>query len=149
MAGQEKGETARLREQARELGLSEAVRFVGFLDLAGKQREFARNDIFLNTNRIDNMPVSVLEAAAFGLPIVATAVGGIPFMLQDQRTALLVPDDDVAAMTCAVERLLADPTLAAALSRNARVLAEASAWPGVFSLWEPLIDELVGCRATV
>jgi L-malate glycosyltransferase len=147
MAGQEKGELARVRARARQLGLDGATRFVGFLDLVGKQREFARHDIFLNTNRVDNMPVSVLEAAAFGLPIVATEVGGIPYVLEHEHTALLVPNDDVAAMACAVERLLAEPSLAQALSRNGRSLAEASAWPAVFALWEPLIDEVARCHA--
>ncbi|MGH9013068.1 MAG: glycosyltransferase family 4 protein [Acidimicrobiia bacterium] len=147
MAGQEKGKLARVRARARELGLDAAARFVGFLDLAGKQREFARHDIFLNTNRVDNMPVSVLEAAAFGLPIVATEVGGIPYLLEHEHTALLVPNDDATAMACAIERLLAEPSLAQALSRNGRSLAEASAWPSVFALWEPLLDEVARHRA--
>jgi glycosyltransferase involved in cell wall biosynthesis len=148
MAGQDKGELARVRARARELELDGAVRFVGFLDRAGKQREFARNHIFLNTNRIDNMPVSVLEAAAFGLPIVATDVGGIPYLLEHERTALLVADDDAAAMTCAVERLLTEPSLVQALSRNGRSVAEASSWTTVFARWEPLIDEVAGRHAT-
>ena len=72
-------------------GLGEAVSFPGFLDEAGKARAFTDHDVFLNTNRIDNTPVSVIEAAAHGLPIVATEVGGIPYLLADRETASSCP----------------------------------------------------------
>lgn len=143
MAGQDKGSLGQMRELAQELGLADAVRFVGFLDKVGKDREFATHDIYLNTNHVDNMPVSVLEAAAYGLPVVATAVGGIPFLLRDGDNGLLVPDDDAAAMATAVRRLLAQPALAQKLSANGRQLAEASAWPAVFAKWEPLFQSVL------
>jgi L-malate glycosyltransferase len=142
MAGQDKGQLAATRALAAAHGLQERVRFAGFLDLAGKQREFAQHDIFLNTNRVDNMPVSVLEAAAFGLPVVATAVGGIPFLLTHAETGLLVAPEDAAAMATAVTRLLHDPELAARLGRNGRLLAESCAWERVKSQWEALFAEL-------
>ena len=52
------------------------------------------------------MPVSVIEAAAFGLPIVATKVGGIPYLLEHEKNALLVDSEDVDGMVSAVKRLL-------------------------------------------
>ena len=143
MAGQEKGLHAAVEGLARQRGLGAAVRFPGFLDPAGKASEFAAHDIYLNTNRVDNMPVSVLEAAAFGLPIVATAVGGVPHLLRDGETGILVPDGDVAAMTAAVRRLLDEPGLAAKLSANGRRLAESSAWEPVMAQWEGLFDEVL------
>jgi glycosyltransferase involved in cell wall biosynthesis len=136
MAGQEKGTLGAVQALIARLGLAERVRFAGFLDHGGKQREFAAHDVFLNTNRVDNMPVSVVEAAAFGLPIVATAVGGVPDLLSDGETGLLVPDDDAPAMTAALECLLADSDLAGRLSANGRRLAERSSWESVFPLWE-------------
>ena len=48
-------------------------------------------DVFLNTTNYDNTPVSVLEAMACGLPLVSTNVGGIPYLLEDGKTALLAP----------------------------------------------------------
>src|SRR5262249_20350205 len=111
MAGQEKGRLASVQQLVADLGLVDQVRFVGFLDRCGKQREFAAHDLFLNTNHVDNMPVSVLEAAAFGLPIVATAVGGVPYLLKDKETALLIADDNAQAMTEAVIRLIQDSEL--------------------------------------
>ncbi|MGC8667529.1 MAG: glycosyltransferase family 4 protein [Chthonomonadales bacterium] len=139
MAGQEKGLGAAVRKMVHELGLDDAVRFPGFLDGPAKAREGNAADIFLNTNHIDNMPVSVLEACAMGLPVVATAVGGVPDLLTDGSTGLLVSDDDWAAMAEAVERLLTDEALAERLSRNGRRLAEASAWDHVRPQWEKLI----------
>ena len=143
MAGQDKGLLETTRRQAREMGLAQIVRFPGFLDMAGKQREFASHDVFLNTNRIDNMPVSVVEAAAFGLPIVATRVGGIPHLLRDEETGLLVDDNHSTQMAAAVRRLLASPQLAGELSENGRHFAESCAWPAVHEQWQQLFAELL------
>lgn len=141
MAGQDKGLLGATRELARQRGLADHVRFPGFLDPAGKRREFAAHDVFLNTNRVDNMPVTVLEAAAFGLPVVATRVGGIPYLLDDGETALLV-DEDAGRMAAAVRRLLAEPELARRLSDGGRRLAESCAWPVVHRRWQRLFAEL-------
>jgi len=80
------------------------------------------------TNRIDNMPVSLLEAAAFGLPIVSTDVGGIPDIIVHEETALPVGSEDPSAMADGVLRLLDDSDLSARLSDNARRLAESCSW---------------------
>jgi glycosyltransferase involved in cell wall biosynthesis len=142
MAGQNAhGMLPAIRRMADGYGLGDGVRFPGFLDAAGKWREFARHDIFLNTNRRDNMPVSVLEAAAAGLPIVSTNVGGIPFIFEHEKTALLVEVEDALGMAGAVERLLGEPELAAALSRNGRVLAERCSWAEVRADWQALLAE--------
>jgi glycosyltransferase involved in cell wall biosynthesis len=143
MAGRDKGSLARVKRAVKRKGLNGTVRFAGFLDMAGKQREFGNHDIFLNTNRVDNMPVSVVEAAAFGLPVVSTAVGGILYLLQHEETGLLVKDGDVAGMVDAVWRLFREPDLAARLSANGRRLAEACAWPQVKTQWEALFEQVV------
>ncbi len=116
MAGADDGRLEPTRALARELGVADAVTFAGFLDPGGKARQFAAHDVFLNTNQIDNTPVSVLEAGAYGLPIVATAVGGIPYLLRDRESALLVPRSDAEAMAAAVTELLDDADLSSRLS---------------------------------
>ena len=136
MAGQDSGLEAHVRASARELGLADAIHFPGFLDHAGKQRHGGSADVFLNTNRVDNMPVAVVEAAAMGLPVVATNVGGIPDLLTDGETGLIVPEDDHHAMAGAVKRLLDEPSLAGRLSRAGRRLAERSSWENVRPQWE-------------
>lgn len=142
MAGQDKGLLAATRRQAKEKGLD--VRFPGFLDAEGKSREFARHDVFLNTNQVDNAPVSVLEAAAFGLPVVSTDVGGIPCLLRNGEEALLVPEGDAEAMAGAVRRLLDEPGLAGRLSAAGREVAERSSWARVKPQWEALLQEVAG-----
>ena len=88
-----------------------AVRFVGFMDMPAKVREGNSAEIFLNTNRVDNMPVAVVEACAMGLPVVATAVGGVPDLLTHEETGLLVPDNDDQSMVAAIMQLLKNSEL--------------------------------------
>jgi glycosyltransferase involved in cell wall biosynthesis len=142
MGGQDKGLEPSLRWEAVRMGLADAVRFVGFLDSAGKRREGGAADIFINTNRVDNTPVAVIEACAMGLPVVSTDVGGIRDLLSDGVSGLLVPDDDVQAMAEAILRLVGDPRLAERLSTNGRRLAEASSWEQVRVQWERLFAQL-------
>jgi glycosyltransferase involved in cell wall biosynthesis len=142
MAGQDKGLEPQVRRLSRELGVDKNVRFVGFLDAEGKMREGGNSDIFLNTNRVDNMPVSVLEACAMGLPVVATSVGGIPDLLDEGETGLLVEDDNDCAMADAVKRLLTDPALAGKLSANGREMALNSSWERVRLRWEQVFARI-------
>jgi glycosyltransferase involved in cell wall biosynthesis len=142
MAGQHKGAEVEVERLARELGVHGAVQFPGFLDREEKRRLGNAADIFINTNRVDNMPVAVLEAGAMGLPIVATAVGGVPDLLVNGRDGVLVPDNDVEAMANAVLGLLNDPDLAGRLSRNGRRLAERSTWDAVGPQWTGLFREM-------
>jgi glycosyltransferase involved in cell wall biosynthesis len=127
---------------ANELKLTDAVKFAGFLDQQTKLHEASAADIFINTNRIDNMPVSIVEACALGLPVVSTEVGGIPDLLTDGETALLVPDDDADAMAAAIARLLNDNELSQKLSLNGRKLAERSSWEEVRPQWEQVFAEV-------
>lgn len=143
MAGADKGYEKEARKMAEELNLTDAVRFAGFLDMKGKQREAESADIFINTNHIDNMPVAIIEACAFGLPVVTTSVGGIPDLLTDGETGLFVPDDDAEAMADAIVRLLNDDELSQRLSTNGRKLAERSSWEEVRPQWEQTFAEVL------
>ncbi|MGH9365057.1 MAG: glycosyltransferase family 4 protein [Thermoanaerobaculia bacterium] len=142
MAGQDKGLEKKVRRLATELGLADAVRFPGFLDMAGKVREGQAADIFINTPRVDNRPVAVEEAGSMGLAVVSTSVGGIPHFLKHEETGLLVADGDVQAMADAIVRLVEDKSLAGRLSRNGRALAAASAVENVLPQWTEVIDEV-------
>jgi glycosyltransferase involved in cell wall biosynthesis len=142
MAGQEKGLLGEVQSLARRLGIAEIVRFPGFLDKSSKVREGSAADIYLNTSRIDNMPVAILEAMAMGLPVVSTSVGGLRYLLEDGINGLLVPDNDAPAMIEAVRRLINEPELAERLSTNGRALAERSAWPTVRAQWDELFARM-------
>jgi glycosyltransferase involved in cell wall biosynthesis len=107
-----------------------------------------QGDIFLNTTRVDNTPVSVLEAMACGLCIVSTRVGGIPYMLEHETDALLVPGDDPPAMAKAVQRLLTEDGLAERLSSNARRKVEQFDWTSILPKWERLLTGVAEKHAT-
>ena len=148
MAGQDKGLLAPCRELAAALEVADQVGFAGFLDPAGKRDVLARHDIFLNTNRVDNTPVTVLEAMASGLPVVATAVGGVPHVLEHGAAGRMVPNSDTEstarALADAVVHLASDRAGVAELSRAGRRVAEGCSWPAVRELWQRLFDEIAG-----
>jgi glycosyltransferase involved in cell wall biosynthesis len=143
IAGQDKGMQEIVRGLAHQMDLDDHARFPGYLDTAAKIAAMNTADIFINTTHVDNMPVSVLEACAMGLPVVATNVGGIPDLLTDNETGLLVPDADDGGMAAAVLRLLRDPDLAGRLSASGRQLAELSSWERVRPQWEELFARTV------
>ena len=140
LAGPDKGSRSDVENLAKKLEVADSVRLTGFLDRAGKTREGDAADIFINTNRIDNMPVAIVEACAMGLPVVSTDVGGIPDLLTEGESGLLVPDDDEQAMTDAILCLLNNPKMAARLSANGLQVAECSSWNHVRREWETLFE---------
>jgi glycosyltransferase involved in cell wall biosynthesis len=99
-------------------------------------------DIFISTTHFDNVPISVLEAMALGLPVVSTNVGGIPFMLEDQKTALLIDDNNVDQMYEAIVALIESPELTTSLSINARKETESYSWNEVKKDWIELLDKV-------
>jgi glycosyltransferase involved in cell wall biosynthesis len=143
MAGQDKGMRPAVEEFARRRGILEAIEFPGFLDMEGKCRAAQATDIFINTSHADNMPVAVVEACAFGQPVISTRVGGVGDLIANGRTGLLVDDDDAHGMAAAVRRLLADPALAFRLAQAGRSRAEESSWDRVRPLWESCFAEVL------
>ena len=98
---------------------------------------YDRADIYLNSSNIDNMPLSILEAFAAGLPVVTTDAGGIPFVVRDRENGLMVPRDDHVAMAASIVRLLREPSLAARLASTARdECLSKYVWPAVRGEWE-------------
>ena len=85
--------------------------------------------------------MSLIEAAALGLPIVSTNVGGIPFLFEDRETALLVPPNNVDKMTKAVNTLLIDSCLAVSITKKARERMELYDWAKVKGMWLSLLRQ--------
>lgn len=106
-------------------------------DLISLSEEYC---IFLNTSNVDNTPVSVMEAMALGLPVVSTNVGGMPYLIQNEQTGLLVAPDDVGAMTDACIKLISQPEFSAQLAKNARIEVENFDWERVKHQWLDLLS---------
>jgi glycosyltransferase involved in cell wall biosynthesis len=107
-----------VREQVAALGLQERVRFLGVrADVADILRA---SDVFVLSSRWEGNPMSVMEAMAAGLPVVSTAVGGVPELVQEGATGLLVPSEDTGALACALQALVDDPARRQAMGAAAR-----------------------------
>ena len=108
---------AQLDRLAAELGIAAHLRMPGFVaDTAGF---LAGCTLIAHPSRIDGMPLAILEAMAAGKPIVASAVGGIPALLQQGAAGVLVPSGDPAALAEGVLRLLRAPALRESCAREA------------------------------
>ena len=122
-----------------EHGLTERVELVGRIAKKDVPHRINEGDIFLNSSRVDNTPISVMEAMASGLCVVSASVGGIPYFLEDGRDSLLVPPQDARGMADAVRRILSEPGLAESLSRAARTKVEQFDWGHILPRWEKLL----------
>lgn len=144
MMGPDKGDGSfeQMKGLASQLGVNDRLMCIGSVTKEEIPKLLDQGDIFLNTPRVDNTPVSVLEAMACGLCIVSTNVGGIPYLLEDKSDSLLVPTDDAAAMAQAVRRFLNEDGLADRLSRNARRKVEQFDWSMIFPKWERLLMDI-------
>lgn len=123
-----------LRRLAADLGLRR-VTFAGRVAPEAVADYYAASDIYVQSPDIDNMPTSVIEAFASGLPVVSTRAGGVPVLIQDGEQGLLAPLDDHEALAAQILRLLAEPGLGCRLARNARRACQAYAWPAVRDQW--------------
>lgn len=123
-----------LRALAVTLGLRH-VTFAGRVPPDGMAAHYAAADIYVQTPSIDNMPGSVIEAFASGLPVVATGVGGVPAILTGGVHGLLAPDDDDEAVARQVMTLLERPEYARQLAAAAYESCRAYEWSAVRTLW--------------
>lgn len=128
-------ERENLEMLAAELGLSDVVRFTGRLDVTEMVELYQGADIVLNPVRADNTPNSVLEALACGVPVISTDVGGVPFLVENDRTAVLARPESPESLADGVARVLDDPDLRMQLIEHGVGLADRFAWPNVRGLW--------------
>lgn len=113
-------EREKLEAAARSLGINERVHFAG--QISDVKPYYAAADLLVLPSHSEGSPYVLLEAMAAGLAIVATAVGGVPEMVQNEESALLVPARDAQKMAAAIARVLQDEELARKLTANASAL---------------------------
>lgn len=123
-----------LRKEADALSLQN-VTFAGRVAPSDIHNCYANADIYVQAPTIDNMPLSLLEAFASGLPVVSTDVGGVPSMLRHDVDGLLVGDNDADALAHQVLKLLDHPALARRLAEAAYRTLAAYQWTVVREGW--------------
>lgn len=132
-----------LEELSRTLKLRNAE-FVGHVPFERMPALYDAADIYLTAPDLDNMPGSITESFAAGLPVVTTDAGGIPYILTHEETGLMVPRNDHRALAAAAIRLLEDQDLALKIARQARETSRQFTWSEVREKWVGLYRELVG-----
>ena len=113
-----------LREKASALGIASRVTFSGYV--ADTRLVYLAADVLLMPSRYEGLPMTLLEAMAMGLPVVASKLDGIAEVIGDGAEGFLVPSDDAALFVERTAALLADSELSSRISKNARAKIEAS-----------------------
>ena len=130
-----------LEQLVKELKLQD-VRFAGRVERSVIGDFYDRHDILLNTTSIDNMPVSILEGFAAGLPIVTTNAGGIPYLVSDRENGHLVNVDDHVACAERIIELVENPDEVERLSKVGKSEVEKYLWKNVAQQWYGLYLEV-------
>jgi len=123
-----------IRNLVRAMRLT-GVDFKGVAARSEIGRFYSEADIFINASRLDNMPVSVLEAFASGMPVISTEPEGMRYLVEHERTGLLSTPGDASALAQNVIRVLQDSELAERLVSNARREFQRYSWPVVRQQW--------------
>ncbi len=131
----------RLERLVKEMDLKNAT-FTGFVTNEEMAQLYNNADIYMISPNIDNMPGSVIECQSTGLPVVSTGVGGIPYIVEHERTGLLVQKDDHTELAKQAMRLLDDTALAQRIISCSREEVKKYAWENVREQWLGLYREL-------
>jgi len=143
-------EARRLQDLARRRGVADRVRLLGQVPHAGMPALYRSADVVLSTPWYEPFGITPLEAAACGVPVVGSAVGGLLDTVEDAGTGLLVPARDPAAVADAVTTILDDPALARRWGERARRRAvERYDWASVAAATEKCLQRLDGSRNPV
>lgn len=113
-----------LEEKVQALKISSSVKFLGHQSRGQVRELLKRSDIFVMSSFAEGVPVALMEAMAAGVPVVATRIAGVPELVDDGRSGLLVAPGDVNEMVTALRRLLGDADLRNRLASAARLNIE-------------------------
>jgi glycosyltransferase involved in cell wall biosynthesis len=103
------------------LNLTDRVTFPGWVDSKTREQLLAESDIFILPSYHEGLPMGILEAMSWGLPVISTPVGGIPEILHDRHNGLLIPPGDLEQLSLAMQSLIEDRNLRLSLGKEARV----------------------------
>lgn len=114
------GEIDRAQALAQKLGVAARVHLPGWIDAETRAVLLSGAHIFVLASYAEGLPMALLEAMSYGMPVISTPVGGIPTLINNGTNGLLVNPGDTAALTQAIERLMSDPKEAARIGASAR-----------------------------
>jgi glycosyltransferase involved in cell wall biosynthesis len=134
-----------VRNLVRDMKLS-GIEFKGVAARNEIGRLYDQADIFINGSRLDNMPVSILEAFASGMPVVTTEPEGMRYLVEHERTGLLSPPGDATALAQSVIRILRNSALAERLVSNAHQEFQRYSWSTVRGQWLEVYRALASGR---
>jgi glycosyltransferase involved in cell wall biosynthesis len=139
-------ELEKLQQLVIDLGLYNAVAFAGRLQPAQVADLYRSAQVMWNPSTVDNSPNSVLEALACGVPVVSTNVGGIPYLLSNEITGMLVEPRQPKALSKAAHRVLEDDSLREHLINNGLLEIQRYTWERVKPLLEQIYAQVVDVR---
>jgi glycosyltransferase involved in cell wall biosynthesis len=134
-------ERGALEELAVQLGVGDRVEFRGSLPRDEALRVVAGSRAALLSSAWENLPHAAVEALSVGVPVVATAVGGVPEVVRDQENGLLVPPNDPEALAAAMRRILEEQELREWLAASARQSVSALSRDAVYGRLEEILVE--------
>lgn len=132
-----------LEQLVEAMELEQTVHFMGRLERDEVVALYQGADAMLNPTTVDNMPNSVLEALACGVPVISTNVGGVPYIVRDRETALLVPARDELQMARAIVELYENESLRSELVDRGREDVAQYSWDRVRPMWLSLYSSSV------
>jgi glycosyltransferase involved in cell wall biosynthesis len=137
-----------IRQLVIEMNLP-GVNFCGVVSRLEIGKYYDRSDIFINASRLDNMPISILEAFASGTPVISTAPEGMRYLIEDGRTGLLSEPGNPEGLADHVLQVLRDPELSSRLAANALEDLRRYRWESVREQWLRTYRALVPEKAPV
>jgi len=125
-----------LKSLAHSLGITEKCQFVGAVPHKDVPRWLNRFDIYCAPSVSESFGVAVVEASACGLPVIVSRVGGLPEVVQNNKTGIIIPPKDVAALARALETLITNEELRKSMGKSGREFVQQ------FYDWELCVDKM-------
>ena len=132
------GSLERAKKLANQLDVK--VDFTGKLTKEAWIKRSENYNIFINTTNFDNMPISVIEAMALGLPVISTDVGGMPFLIQNKKNGILVKPESVDAFVESIKHMVSNKDVTNEIIKEARAYTERLDWEIIKNHWINVLE---------
>lgn len=149
LSGSNQGQGRDLVKQAQRLGVRGHVLFLEFLPRNELVQAYAACDVFVMPSDFEGFGLAIVEAMASERPVVASRVGAVPFIVDNNQTGLLVPPRSPERLADAIIMLLADSSLARKLGQKARQRVRMNSWGAIAKRYEEIYTELVMPRMKI